>query len=292
MKSYYKHWLDLDLWYLSDAIRLIAEHEAISRNISKGIHFIREVNANKRKYELDVLSAYKSGELKLKEFNAIGSKLIDAEDGYEINIESMSREEIFVDKAVFVDWCKTIGIDLNEYANADKIPTVIGCGESAHEDIISEETIIKIKNLPLPQLKQQVAMLTDEKKKWDASIMAAAKISLLFAEEGFQKPATEDTFVAEYKNEFDKFPALPGTTIKRIYKNLPDGYRFSHNKAQPATEKIDITPIIKAAVYAGTIYDTDDVKILDKLKEELAEHEYELPSDDALKKIIEAVKDV
>ncbi|MBL0226254.1 MAG: hypothetical protein IPQ16_12030 [Geobacteraceae bacterium] len=163
---------------------------------------------------------------------------------------------------------------------------------SVYEDVISDETILKLMELPLPKMKQQLAILAAEKKKTDAAIMAAAKIGFMFYEEGLPKPTTEKLFVSEYKKYLDKLPELPETTIKRIYKNLPEGYRASRDGGKVASEQTDLTPIIKAAVYAGSIYDTDDVKKLSKLKAELEENEYDLPSDDVLNKIIEAVKDI
>lgn len=165
-------------------------------------------------------------------------------------------------------------------------------GDAFYEDIISDETILKLKELPPEKLKQKVVMLAAEKKKWDASIIAATKIGLLFYEEGLPKPTNEKAFVAEYKKHFDKLPPLPETTIKRIYTHLSDGYRRAIDGGQISGVQIDIAAIVNAAVYAGTIYDTDDVKILEKLRAELTEHKYALPSDDILSKIIEAVKDI
>jgi hypothetical protein len=162
------------------------------------------------------------------------------------------------------------------------------------EEFIPTEIIHKIKNLSFDKLKQQVVMLAAEKSKWDTSIMAAANIGILFYEEGLQKPATLEKFVSEYKKHLDKFPNLPDTTIKKIYKHLPEGYRYSRTGGKVARDDqaADITSIIKAAVYAGSIYDTDDVKKLVKLKAELVVNEYTLPSDDMLLKIIEAVEDI
>lgn len=165
-----------------------------------------------------------------------------------------------------------------------------------HEDIISDETILKLKKLTFPQMKQQVAMLAEQKKNWDASVMAAAKIGLLFYEKGLQKPTNEKIFVSEYKKHLDNFHGLQNETIKRIYKNLPEPYRHSRIGGKTASEQIDISTIIKSAVYAGSIFDTDDVKDLGKLKVELTdylkERNCELPSDDVLEKIIEATKDI
>jgi len=133
-------------------------------------------------------------------------------------------------------------------------------------------------------------MLTEEKKKWDASIMATAKIGLLFCEEGLQKPATEEKFLSEYKSHLDKFPALHDTTLKRIYKNLPDGYRFSRSGGNIASEQADLTPIIKAAAFAGSMaYDRASMNKT-SLKKSMSLEQYVIPSDDLLVKIIDAVK--
>lgn len=163
------------------------------------------------------------------------------------------------------------------------------------DDVISDETILKLKELPLPKLKQQVVMLATERNKWDASMLAAANIGILFFEGGLAKSATLEVFMSEYKKQLDKLPDLPDTAIKKIYKYLPDGYRYSKSGGRANkddSQSVDINPIIKAAVYAGSIYDTDDAKKLSKLKAELAKNEYEIPTDDVLQKIIAAVKNI
>lgn len=230
------------------------------------------------------------------------------------DVEDDDIEVFMITTASFVDWAirkkipiPKVFVDLNLPGDLAAVVHKLYAGlgavnenksvevpNPAYEDIMADETILKLKELPLPQLKQQVAMLAAEKKKWDASIMAAAKIGLLFCEEGSQKPVTEDKFISEYKKHLDKFPALPDTTLKRIYKNLPDGYRFSREggKAPSSEQEVNLTSIIKAAVYAGSIYDTDAAKVLKDLKDELAEYKYQIPTDNVLQKIIEAVKDI
>lgn len=163
------------------------------------------------------------------------------------------------------------------------------------DDVISDETILKLKELSLPQLKQQVVMLATERNKWDASMLAATKIGILFYEGGLPKPATLEVFISEYKKHLDALPNLPDTAIKKIYKYLPDGYRHSKSGGRATKDKsqtVDINPIIKAAVYAGSMHETSESKKLPKLKAMLAEYEYSIPSDEVLLKIIEAVKDI
>lgn len=162
--------------------------------------------------------------------------------------------------------------------------------EAEYEDIISDEAILKLMELPLPKMKQQVAMLAAEKKKTDAAIMAAAKIGFMFYEEGLSKPTTEKLFVSEYKKYLDKLPELPDTTIKRIYKNLPEGYRASRDGGKVTSDQADVVPIIKAAAFAGSMaYERDSMNV-SALKKSLSLEQYLIPSDDILKEIIAAVK--
>ena len=133
-------------------------------------------------------------------------------------------------------------------------------------------------------------MLAAEKKKSDASVMAAAKIGLLFCEEGLQKPANLEKFVAEYKKHLDKFPGIPDTTIKRIYKNLPEGYRLSRDGGKQSSDQVDIGSIIKAAAFAGSMAHERDSMNVTALKKSLSLEQYAIPSDNILEEIITAVK--
>ncbi len=166
-------------------------------------------------------------------------------------------------------------------------------GSFSLADLIpSYETLHKIKNLPFNLMKQQVVMLAAEKEKWDTSIMVAVKIGLLYYEEGLSRAATEKMFITEYKQNTDKFPALPDTVLKKIYKHLPDGYRYSREGGKAAKENnqaIDLGPIIKAAVYAGSLVGSEDAETLSGLKKRLASDEIPLPADDIMKKIFKEV---
>jgi len=231
-------------------------------------------------------------------------------DDTEISDDGCTYEDVkipCVKLAEFASWAAAKNLkcpsEISELCTVDKIPAANDMVDyvssrgadddtDAYEDIISDETIMKLKNLTLPQMKQQVAMLSEEKKKSDAAIMAAAKIGLIFYEYGLQKPTTETKFKTEYKKHLDNFPELQDTTITRIYKNLPEGYRHSRGGGRVACKQINLSPIIKAALYAGSIYDTDDVKDLEKLKTELAQNKYDLPPDEILLMIIDAIEDI
>lgn len=167
--------------------------------------------------------------------------------------------------------------------------------EVEFDDVISDETIVKMKDLPLPKLKQQVVMLATERNKWDASMRAATKIGILFYEGGLPKPATLEVFISEYKKHLGELPNLPDTAIKKIYKYLPDGYRHSKSGGRATKDKsqtIDINPIIKAAVYAGSLTGSKDAGSLQKLKERLAKDDIPIPADDILNKIFDELSDI
>jgi len=137
-------------------------------------------------------------------------------------------------------------------------------------------------------LKRHYGMLRDEESKWRRAIAIAAKIGILFYERNLDKPTNRDAFLAEYKAEFDTI-LKNDTVAKHIYSSLPEHYRGGKGGRE---NTVDIVPIIKAAVYAGSIYDTDDVKYLETLKSDLAGHQYRVPPDEILMKIIEATKDI
>ncbi len=130
-----------------------------------------------------------------------------------------------------------------------------------------------------------------EKEKWDASIVAAVKVGLLFYENGLEKPVSKESFIKGFTDHLGD--GLPDSTIEKIYRALPSGYRLVGGRPKKnATDKqMDINTIIKAAVYAGSIYDTDDAKDVVKLRDTLLDAEYDVPDDDHLKVIVAAVKD-
>lgn len=148
--------------------------------------------------------------------------------------------------------------------------------------------------MTIPILKKKVAELSAEKEKWDTSIEAAVKIGLLFYENKLEKPTTKDSFIEEFAEQLGK--GLPDSTIEKIYKMLPTGYKLKGGRPKKSTgasgSNTASDSAIKAAVYAGSIYETNDAKSLDKLKKTLKEAEYEVPSDEILNKIIAAVKDI
>lgn len=188
---------------------------------------------------------------------------------------------------------RVVSIDKNTICNAKAgIVQKDDCllsNDPFYEDIITDETILKLKELPLPRMKQQVAILAAEKKKSDAAIIACAKIGLLFYELGLPKPATQDLFVSEYVKHFDKLPEIPVTMIKRLYKHLPMRYRRTIDGGQLAVEKADVDSIIKAAVFAGymegTKGDVNGTELIASLRAE----SYEVPEETTLQKILVAM---
>lgn len=138
------------------------------------------------------------------------------------------------------------------------------------------------------EIKTKYGLLREAESKYRRALPIATKIGLLFYERSLNRPATKPAFLEAYKQEFDAI-LKNDSLAKEIYSYLPEEYRGG-SKAPDSS--VDLMPMIRAAVYAGSIYDTEDVKVLKKLKAELSENEYELPSDEVLSKIIEATKEV
>lgn len=155
-----------------------------------------------------------------------------------------------------------------------------------------EEPPQSITKMTIPALRKKVAELANEKDKWDKSIVAAAKIGLLFYEKGLSKPTTEKEFVAEFSKEFDD---LPKTTISKIYRSLPPEYRNKGGSPQKEASGIDddtIDTIIEAAVAAGLIIGGEEVKDAKDLSQKLTRYEFEAPPEKYLRAISGACKRV
>jgi hypothetical protein len=143
--------------------------------------------------------------------------------------------------------------------------------------------------------KRELAVLKNEKLKWDASIAAAVQIGLLFWEGELSKPTTKEAFISEFN---EKVGGLPDTTVEMIYKALPTEYRNRGGKPKKISTEIvgtgtdELNTAIKAAVYAGSLFDTNDVKSTKGLTGILEKNKYQIPSETVLQKIVEAAMDV
>lgn len=165
----------------------------------------------------------------------------------------------------------------------------VGSGLSRDEDVAEENEIDSdicnsVEAMPVSTLKKKVAELSNEKVKWDKSLVIAAKVGLLFYEKGLSKPSTEKAFKAEYAKEF---AGIPNKTVSLIYKSLPAEYRNLGEK--PPKETNDLDPVIKAAVLAGAQSGERDSMNAKSLRKSLSMEGYEVPSDGVLEKIIAAV---
>lgn len=147
-----------------------------------------------------------------------------------------------------------------------------------------------------PAIATELGTLRNEKLKWDASIRAAAEIGLLFFEGELPKPTTKDEFVKKFNS---KVGGLPDTTVEMIYKALPSEYR--HKSGKPKTAKSetaasirtdDLNIAIKAAVFAGSMYETSDAKNVNRLAEMLKENDCQVPPATVMEKIVEYVKKI
>lgn len=147
-----------------------------------------------------------------------------------------------------------------------------------------------------PAIAIELGTLRNEKIKWDTSIRAATEIGLLFYEGELSKPTTRAAFVEEFNS---KVGGLPDTTVTMIYKALPSDYKHKGGKPKIAKSEAsavsrigDLNTAIKAAVFAGSIYETPDAKDVGRLSEMLTGNKCQVPPTTVLEKIIEYVKEV
>lgn len=186
------------------------------------------------------------------------------------------------------DLLKHIGIEVNDGLNLAE--------DDVYEDNISDETIAKYKELPLPQMKKKVVELAKEKIKWDLSLQAAAKIGLLFYEKGLKIPTTEKEFKEEFKNNLEVLGKLPSTTITRIYNAIPSmPYKNLGGQEEAEAPTLDddtLDTIINASVAAGIICCEDEVKDARDLENKLTRMEMEIPPPQFLGTISGACKRV
>lgn len=153
-------------------------------------------------------------------------------------------------------------------------------------DVIDADIIESVESMSLPTLKKKVKELTAEKVKWDRSIVASAKVGLLFYEKDLPRPATENEFKAEFKKYFE---GLPGTTITKIYKNLPIAPIQYKKTGDAPTKNSDADPIIRSAVFAGFKEGTEGDVTGHELVAALRDEGYEVPDETILQKILEAM---
>jgi len=141
-----------------------------------------------------------------------------------------------------------------------------------------------------PKIAAELGSLRLEKDKWDASIDAATKIGLLFYEKGLEKQPTKEAFIKAFVEHLGD--ELPGSTIERIYKALPSGYKQlgGRPKKDTATENID--NVIQAAAFAGTLHEAPVRLKISNLRDELKDIGISVPDDSILKKIIDAIKNL
>ena len=213
-------------------------------------------------------------------------------DGFERLIEVIDPAKSTVNIINFIKWAYRERLPLppvimdivKQKSSKNPQPTEIVTGMSEKDKMALAE---------LPVLRKQVAELTAEKGKWDASIEAAVKIGLLFYENQLEKPVVKAKFIEMFSDMLGQ--GLPDSTVDKIYKNLPTEYKLRGGAPKKTTGSdygVDIDTIIKAAVYAGSIYDTDDVKEVKSLKATFSDEGIDISSVEVLNKIIKAVKDI
>ena len=210
-----------------------------------------------------------------------------------ISLPEVPPERIVFEKVYVLRGESTNNVILNEFQSDDEVASnanhykVEEVAESKYPDFKGLK-VDGLTNEQLTELKQYYGIVKAEESKLRRAIPIAVKIGLLFYERSLGKPTTKSAFLNAYKKEFDAI-LKNDVLAKDIYRSLPEEYRGGRSTAD---NSFDVLSIIKAAVYAGSIYDTDDVKDLGKLKADLVVSKYPVPSDDILLKIIEVAEGI
>lgn len=160
------------------------------------------------------------------------------------------------------------------------------------DDELPDDLNDKISMADVPWLRKKVKELTNEKVKWDKSIVAALKVGLQFIERGLTSDITKDAFAAEFANELK---GLHKKTVRMIHKSLPIDCRNTGGSPCKEPECIDdetIDRIIEASIAAGLIYGAEEVKSAKDLEQKLARFEFDIPPEHHLKIISGACKRV
>lgn len=286
-------WANLESWSVNDAENVIVGYN--KRILSaQGITDFSAIDSYLQKFD-DSIIAFIDKRILVQ---------VRGEDGYaELDgngneVYDLDRKRTQVNIKDFISWAYREGIPLPAEVIdllATKNPSVAGSvDDSSILDVSEDVKYIKIKGVnfenltsdKFTEIKKYYGMLQNEESKYRRALPIAVKIGLLFYERSLGKPTTRPAYLEAYKQEFDSI-LKNDSLAKEIYSYLPEEYRGGVKTLETSVE---ILPTIKAAVYAGSIYDIDDAKDLDKLKRELAEFEYQIPPDDILAKIIEAVK--
>lgn len=157
---------------------------------------------------------------------------------------------------------------------------------------LPEDMAIKIKTYSETELRKKVVELTNEKHKWDKSIVAALKVGLLIKMKGLDKDFTEKTFAAEFENELK---GLAKKTVDMIRKAIPVDYRNTGGNPPKESEGLDddtLDLLIETSVAAGLIISKEDVKNAKELESQLARFDFKIPQDQHLRIISGACRRV
>lgn len=301
-KPDYSMYIPFDTWTLEDASNIVfsqyryekgSELSEDELNVKK--ERVKEIlKQNVRKYS-DNIKRYplleEDGSLIYDDYNELCEEVDFIET--EVDIKKFIKFAL-VSKLPFPEELRAAFLPKNVPHNVAKAAGDISA-EADYKSTDNGDMPQDVKDMDLPMLRKKVAELTIEKDKWDRSITAAAQIGLLFYENELPKPITKDEFIQKFTLQLGE--GLPDSTIEKIYKLLPSDYKLKGGRPKKTagtdngTANID-TVAIRAAVYAGSIYDTSDAKKPTALMKVLKEAEYDVPSDEILNKIIAAVKEI
>lgn len=215
--------------------------------------------------------------------------IVDPE-GYPVNTDPFTGEPIptLMQRDSYVNVKSLVKYIVDDIRDTAVIPNELLIAAGMSIDVTDKNCSEKSDHA----ISRELGTLRHEKLKWDASIKAATEIGLLFYKDELPKPATMEEFIAEFNS---RVGGLPNTTVEMIFKALPEDYKQKTKRKKISTvatgiSSEDLSTAIKAAVYAGSLFETPDAKDVKRLTELLNEYEYQIPPEPVLQKIIEAVK--
>ena len=300
MSDLYSNMVKLDYWSLDMALDTVTTYYMMTKHDS-----LDALTAHRSIYYEDTERQLLATIRKNKEFEYVPvyqELPVDYEgqayvpDGSDLTCWLNSAKSKIKPK-VFIDWCIenkipvpvtfddfSIAIDPENPADKGNVPGVES--DDVKYPVIKDVKFEGLEKEKFADIKKYYGMLQQEESKWRRAIPIAAKIGLLFYERNLEKGTKRPEFIEKYKLEFDAL--LKNNTVAGvIYDSLPEEYRGGSGTSETVT---NLDPIINAAALAGSMVGSKSARSTDGLRKSLIAERYDVPTDDVLLKIINAVQ--
>lgn len=292
-----------DRWKLGDAVDLFVNFYMESKRLHDSADSLEIINKQYGNYY-----EFLSGNLSAKNISYLNI-YNEADDLRDHDGEVIGDSFTTLDKyelLEYLDKNNALKLDielLKRFISGDEKPStplsaVMAISESKPDVEITiakptdEDIPEDIKGMTLPFLRKKVAELTNEKDKWDKSILAALNVGLKISAKELVADITEKAFAAEFEKEFK---GLPKTTVSKIHKALPVNYRNIGGSPAKESGGIDddtLDTIIEASLATGLICSEEEISNGKELEAKLAGLGIDVPPYEYLKAISGASKRV